>query len=191
MSSPSRLLCRSAVAAAAVLVPAAPATAATTTPEARPGPTVATPGGQHCATTALTLDQLRAGARSAIHCHDTFAGAMASIGVAVPVGAPLARQQEVALASGSVLAIHYEHASGAGSSFSVSGSTCDGGGISMSSSDPWNDRVSSTRHQLCTQVKHWTGPSSTGDVQLTQGASGSLHDMNATLNDDVTTIRYW
>lgn len=197
MSPQSRLLRRSAVAAAAVLVPVAPsavagaATTPSTDPASLPGSTVDAPLGRHCTTPALTPDQLRAGARSALRCHDTFAEAMGAVGVAVPADAPLAVQREAAMASGSVLALHHEHASGGGASLSVTGASCDGGGVSLSASDPWNDRISSTRHQLCTQIKHWSGAGYTGDVQLTEGGAGIVRNMNGTLNDAVTSMRYW
>lgn len=193
MSPQHRLLRRSAIAAAAVLAPVAPSTAvgAATVPDVAAPPADAATSGRHCATVALTVDQLRAGARSAVRCHDTFAEAVAELGVDAPAGAPLAVQRQAALASGSVLAVHFEHANGGGASLSVGGSACDGGGVSLSSSDWWNDRISSTGHRVCTQVKHWTGAGYTGSVQFTEGSYGVVRNMDGTLNDAVSSMRYW
>jgi hypothetical protein len=155
-------------------------------------PTAATPAHeQHCATRQLMLEQLRAGARSQVRCFPTFREAMASLDVRVPTDATLAEQQAVAMQSSSILAVHHDGANGSGDSFSVGGTSCDGGGISLAAGDPWNDRISSTRHRLCTKVKHWVDAGYTGSSQLTEGSDGTLMNLNGTLSNAVTSIRYW
>lgn len=171
----------SAVAAAVAVAPSA---------VARP-PVDADAGAQHCTTRLLTLAELRAGVRSEVTCADTFAAAMGSVGVVVPAGRPVADQEAVALASGSVLAVHHDQAAGAGSTLSITGTSCSGGGISFGAGDGWNDRIRSTTHRLCTQVKHWTGPEYAGSSQLTEGGDGAVRNLNGALAGAVSSIRYW
>jgi hypothetical protein len=146
----------------------------------------------HCSTRALTAAQIDRGERSTVACFPTFVESMAALGVTVPANATPRdlRIQSVAALSG-VLAIHYDGFSASGSSLSVGGTDCGGGGISLPAGDSWNDRISSTKHQLCGRVKHWTDANYSGTSQLTEGGFNVARDMNSSLHDNVTSIRYY
>jgi hypothetical protein len=94
------------------------------------------------------------------------------------------------LAAAGPLAIHYEHASGQGDSLLINGE-CNGSGITFPVGDPWNEVISSTRHQWCGTVKHFSGPGATGDVQITNGGFGVLNNVNGQLNDRVSSTYYF
>lgn len=143
-----------------------------------------------CSTRMLSPAELEAGVRSVITCYDDFAQSLNAVGIKGV--SPTARPDTVSTNDGSgLVAVHYDGYNGTGSSLSVGGSTCEGGGISFGAGDWWNDRISSTRHQSCSQIKHWTDADYQGATQLTNAGSGGLANLNATLNDAVSSIKYY
>jgi hypothetical protein len=170
-------------AAAAVLGAAA-------APVAVAQPALADSSGSHCSTRALSPTQLDAGELSEIRCFATFAESLAAIGVEAPAGLSPADAEGVAALS-AVLAVHYDGNFGTGASLAIGGSDCNGGGISFSAGDPWNDVISSTEHRLCGRVKHWVDANYSGSYQNTQGGYGAVVNMNATLTNKVSSIKYY
>jgi hypothetical protein len=160
---------------------------AVTVPTARAEP----PPAAHCVTQTLPTEQIRRGGTSPTECFSTFDEALASIGVAperrrsvTPASAG------IALAASGIVAVHYEHTGAAGETLTVFGE-CNGSGINMGPGDPWNDRISSTRHQLCGTVKHFADWGATGDYYITTGVWGAIRNMNGLLNDRSSSIFYF
>lgn len=87
------------------------------------------------------------------------------------------------------LAIHYDATNGNGAQLSVLAPTCDHK-VKFVSTDWWNDRISSTRHISCGNIKHFVNNQFTGTHQLVQGVYGDLHNLNGTLNDQTSSIGY-
>ena len=48
----------------------------------------------------------------------------------------------------------------------------------------------STRHRLCSQVKHYSDADYRGEVQTTNGGNGTLNMMNGSLTRQVSSIKY-
>lgn len=148
-------------------------------------------GERYCTTTALTLEQLRSGARSDVRCHATSDEALAAVGLAPLDGVSLEAQVDGALASGTMLAVHHDNADGSGQQLWVSGDVCGGGGISLAPGDPFADRIAATTHRSCTTVKHFTDVGFAGTTQTTTGGYGAFHALNGALADRVSSIQYW
>lgn len=147
----------------------------------------------HCSTRLLTPAEVEAGVKSQITCSTSISDALAAQGLAVdPASSPdsLGDGPVGTLDSSGLVAIHYDGAYASGSSLSVVGSVCDGGGISFSSGDWWNDRISSTRHQACSTIKHWEHANYTGTAEITQNGSGYYSNLGST-NNVVSSIRYY
>lgn len=87
------------------------------------------------------------------------------------------------------LAYHYTEANGHAASILVSGS-CNGGAITQLAPE-WDEVISSTRHQACGRIKHFAGPNGSGEHQITRGSPGSVSNMNAALNNRVSSIYYY
>ena len=148
---------------------------------------------RYCSTRVLTEAELDAGAKSVITCSTSAESALGLQGYEVPAGLT----PEAALSGGVVsydgtglVAIHYDGNGATGSSLSVIGTVCDGGGISFSAGDWWNDRISSTRHQACSTIKHWVNSDFSGTAEVTQQPSGWWQTLNAT-NNQVSSIKYF
>jgi uncharacterized protein affecting Mg2+/Co2+ transport len=140
-----------------------PATAASAT---------TTPTIQHCVTAALTDAQVAAGQTSKVTCVD------------VPVGTPLRR-------SSMVIARHYDLTNATGAVLDVTGTTCTGAQVSFLSTDPWNNRITSTEHTVCGYAKHWSNSNYTGSNELTgNGTGGYVQNLGATLNNATSSIDY-
>jgi hypothetical protein len=86
------------------------------------------------------------------------------------------------------LAYHYIDADGWGGSLAVSGS-CNGSGLNLGAG--WNDMISSTRHQACGRIKHFSDANGSGDYQITQAAAGGVVNLNGSLNDRVSSTYYY
>lgn len=145
--------------------------AGTTALVAQPG--AATPVGAatddeilHCRTVGLTAEQVAAGETSEVTCE---------------VAGPRRRSSLVA-------AIHYDGVNGTGSLLEVEGDCSVR--VSFSSSDWWNNRISSTRYTICGNVKHFVNSSWTGTNQLTTGTAGQVDNLNGTLNNETSSIGY-
>jgi hypothetical protein len=89
-----------------------------------------------------------------------------------------------------LVAIHYDAANGTGSYLAVLGTVCDGGGISIAPGDPWNDKISSTRHQTCNTIKHFEHPDFSGATETTKRPSGEYQTLT-TLNNIVSGVKYY
>lgn len=145
--------------------------------------------GRHCNTRALTLEEIAAGATSTVDCYATLDQARAA---ALGDGSAGKSTSYAATASSDVvLAEHYVNANGGGSSLTVWGSGCTGLGVSFASSDPWNDVISSTRHRACGNVKHFEHSTYSGSTQTTTGAFGQVANLNSTMNDKTSSIKYY
>ena len=142
-------------------------------------------------TQELTADQIKAGETSQITCFTTLQASLQAVGVDAPKGTTIDGLMATnAAAPAGVLAVHYKSTNGVGEYLSVAGDSCDGGGISFEAGDSWNDAIMSTRHRLCSQVKHYSDAGYSGDVQTTNGANGVLVLMTSTLSRQVSSIRY-
>ena len=163
-----------ALVAAAVFTAAGPAA----------GATVATtqPTETHCVVSVV--DQLESGeyVLSDEECYDTFAEAMASVGVDASTSSRQAVVENAATVQ-STLAVHFDGANYTGSSFSVSGVDCLGGYINLSAT--WDNRVSSTFGGICGRIRHWSGANISGSYQDTLN-TGNL----TTLNNAASSIQY-
>lgn len=144
--------------------------------------------GRHCVTRALTLDEIAAGATSKVDCYATLDEARAA---ALGSGSDATASSYAAASSDVVLAEHFVNANGGGSSLTVWGSGCTGLGVSFASSDPWNDIISSTRHRACGNVKHFEHASYSGATQTTTGTFGQVVNLNSTMNDKTSAIKYY
>jgi hypothetical protein len=147
---------------------------------------------EYCSTHELTPEQMAAGATSEITCYSTLEASLAAVGVAVPQGVDVNNLMATATASGqSVAAIHYKSTLGTGEYLSVAGDGCDGGGLSFAAGDSWNDTIVSTRHKLCSQIKHYSDADYGGNMQSTSGVSGILNILGGALSRQVSSIRYF
>lgn len=131
----------------------------------------------HCVTNELTADQMAAGTKSVVTCFATSAEAMASIGVAGSA------------ASNSLLAVSYQDVDGGGLSLAVYGSDCAGGGLALTA--PYDNIFSSTRNYLCSQVKHFDNSDYTGASQNVTGTWGQLTNLNSTMNDKTSSMKFY
>lgn len=180
------------LAALAAAIPLmAPAVAGAATPTTT-GTTATTAASEpYCSTVELTPEQIAAGQTSEITCYGTLEASLRAVGVDAPAGVTLASAMAAdGTTASSVAAIHYKTTNGTGEYLSVAGDGCDGGGLSFQAGDSWNDAIMSTRHRLCSQVKHYSEADYTGNVQTTNGASGTLVMMNSQLTRQVSAIKY-
>jgi hypothetical protein len=145
----------------------------------------------YCTTHELTAEQIDAGAISEIACYPTLESSLEAAGLEVPDGVDgptaLAAQAE----AGGVVAVHYMSSSGSGDYLTVLGNGCDGGGLSFAAGDKWNDAIVSTRHRLCSQVKHFSDANYGGSIQNTYGYNGQLNVLSSPLARQVSSIRYY
>ena len=172
-----------ALAAALPLVAPAVAGAATVSSP----PSVSQP---YCSTHELTPEQLAAGETSEITCYTSLSDSLRAVGVDAPKGAGVDSLVGTQVAASGIAAVHYKASGGTGEYLSVAGDGCDGGGISFSAGESWNDAIASTRHRLCSQVKHYSDNDYTGSIQTTNGGNGALVPMNSALSRQVSAIRY-
>jgi hypothetical protein len=178
------------LAALAAAIPLmAPAMAGAATPASAPSASSVT-SEPYCSTQELTPDQMAAGEISRITCFSTLAASLQAVGIAAPKGASVESLMASATATSGVAAIHYKSLNGTGEYLSVAGDGCDGGGLSFAAGDNWNDAILSTRHRLCSQVKHYSEADYGGNIQTTNGANGMLVPMNSSLARQVSAIRY-
>ncbi|MGZ4681039.1 MAG: hypothetical protein ACXWCM_14425 [Acidimicrobiales bacterium] len=163
--------------AVAGAAPLPPATSATSQP--------------YCSTQELTPEQMAAGEISHVTCFGTLSESLQAVGIDAPKGATTQSllSENVVTATG-VAAVHYKSANGTGEYLSVAGDGCDGGGLSFAAGDSWNDTILSTRHRLCSQVKHYSDADYGGNVQTTDGSNGTLVQMNSQLARQVSSIKY-
>jgi hypothetical protein len=166
-----------------------------------------------CSTYVLTAEQITAGVTSRVDCYATLAESRVAVGLSpdesteAELSAARAVTGEaksqgaadradglaVAASSGNLAwARHYDYVGG-GASFTVSGPAtgCDGSGISFAAGDPWNDRISSTRHYLCGKVKHWTDGGFGGNLDITVGLLNQLLGLGGLLDNQATSMRYF
>lgn len=134
----------------------------------------------YCATEGLTRAEIAAGATSEVRCFATFEQSLDSVGLST---------RSVRSGDG-LVGIHYDGASGSGSPLAVAGTSCDGGGTHFEPTDWWNNRISSTRHKLCSKVKHLTEDDYTGNTYTTEGGDGVVRNLNATLDNAASSIVY-
>jgi hypothetical protein len=173
-----------AVLAAAIPLVAPPVAAAAMTSDTTGSPS-------YCSTRQLTPEEMAAGVTSEIECYPTLEGSLAAVGVAVPEDTTMSQVLSGEAASGSIAAIHYKSSLGSGDYLSVQGDRCDGGGLNFAAGESWNDAIVSTRHRLCSQVKHYTDADYSGNIQSTNGQSGMLLQLNSLLARQVSAIRYF
>ncbi len=139
----------------------------------------------HCATRMLTPSELDEGKMSSILCFSTRQLATRSLDGHV---ADSVRRADTS----GLVAIHYDSSGGSGTSLSIAGTDCNGGGINLDAADPWNDLISSTRHQLCSKIKHFeTYNAGPGASQLTENGSGWSANLNSSVSNKVSAIRYY
>lgn len=122
---------------------------------------------RECWTVGLTAEQVAAGETSEVHCD-----------------VPLPRR----LRSSTVAAIHYAGVNGSGSALQVTGDCSVR--VSFGVSDWWNNRISSSKYTICGNIKHFVGDDWTGTNQLLTGTAGQVHNLNATLDDQTSSIGY-
>lgn len=127
---------------------------------------------QVCWTDALTTEEIANGETSVVECSSD--GGMARAGRSLDP----------------IVAAHYDAAGGVGDHLYVRAPACSGYGISFTVNEWWNNRISSTQFVACGNVKHYVGPASTGDHQLISGGYGAVANLNATLNNQTSSIDY-
>ena len=140
---------------------------------------------RHCVTFALSATQIHAGVRSEITCGPTKASALRTAYDQDRNGEPRR------MLSSTVLAVHYTSWTGTGDSLTIYGSSCDGGGVSFSAGGWWNDKIRSTHHRACSDVKHWVDAGYSGASQITTGANWDVVNLNSTLAGQVSSIAYY
>jgi Zn ribbon nucleic-acid-binding protein len=141
------------------------------TPTPAPAATApTTPTVKHCTTAALTESQVAAGQTNRISCVD------------VPVGTPLRRSDPVIMR-------HYDGTLGGGAVLQVTGTTCTGAQLAISTSDWWNNKISSTEHVVCGYAKHWNNNNYTGTNELTPNGAGPYYNLT-TLNNATGSVSY-
>ena len=168
------------------------ASAATTSPATTTTPTVTPTDAQSaatpfCSTRALSPQQLQDGVKSTIKCYAALTESFDAIGV--HMASATSSQLAVTNDASVLLAYHYDATNGSGTSFAVSGA-CDGGGLSMAAGDPWNDRISSTRHYACSRIKHFADANFSGTAEWTNNSSGNASNLGV-ISDAVSSIRYY
>lgn len=145
----------------------------------------------YCSTQELTPEQMAAGEISHVTCFGTLSESLQAVGIEAPrgAGAESLLSANVITTTG-VAAVHYKSTNGSGEYLSVAGDGCDGGGLSFAAGDSWNDAILSTRHRLCSQVKHFSDADYSGNIQTTNGINGTLVQMNSQLARQVSSIKY-
>lgn len=150
-------------------------------------PSSSPPVGHHCITQAVPASTPGA-TGSGVTCFATFAEAMAALGVSVPgTATPTDPGLATAAAGSNLLAVHYQNYDGTGDSLSVTGADCNS---VVADTGYYGGLLSSTQHFMCSRAKHYTGTNFSGSAQLTTGSWGQLVSLNATLNDNVHSIKY-
>lgn len=160
------------------------------TAHAAPPETASEPENTYCSTNLLTPAEMQAGVTSVIHCYPTFDASLGAVGVRAPAGVTASAAMETADVSG-LVAIHYKMNNGIGQYLAIAGTTCNGGGISFNAGDPWNDVITSTRHQSCSQVKHWSDANFSGAEETTNGGSGTIVTLRSVVAGQVSSIKYF
>jgi hypothetical protein len=145
---------------------------------------------RHCVVETLPLDVLARGVPTPVRCHPTMTALLSSMGLTSSTERGIDASEGVRrlLGSGVALAVHHQDAGAGGGLLAVTG-TCEGSGLNMPGG--FNDVMSSTRHQACGRIKHFSDANGGGDHQITEGAAGAVVNMNGSLNDRVSSTYYY
>jgi hypothetical protein len=161
------------------------------TAHAQPTRAAASTQTPYCSTRLLNPEEMQAGAHSIVTCYSTLTASLQAVGVDLP---PAQAATVLAQTSGDVsglVAVHYKMNSGAGEYLAIAGTTCNGGGVSFNAGDAWNDVITATRHQACSQVKHWSDANYSGAEETTNGGSGSIAALRTAVAGQVSSIKYF
>ena len=146
------------------------------------------PQDTYCSTQLLTPAQMNAGVHSVVTCYSTLAASLTAVGVSTNVTASDLMQTSGDISG--LVAVHYKMSNGTGQYLAIAGTNCNGGGVSFNGGDPWNDVITATRHQGCSQVKHWSDANFSGSEETTNGGSGSIVALRAVAGQ-VSSIKYF
>jgi hypothetical protein len=124
-----------------------------------------------CTTPTLSYEEVEAGALSEITCEWVEPGEW--------VGT---------MFRATTVAVHYDGVSGINPSLVVTGNCYES--IALSTNDPWNNAISSTRHQACGTIKHYDLSNMSGDTYVTTGGSGMLWGDLDAMNNRTSSVGY-
>ncbi|HEX7135765.1 MAG TPA: hypothetical protein VF228_24515, partial [Iamia sp.] len=127
------------------------------------------PEGDYCVAYALTAAEIEAGAFTEVECYAT------------PEEIPQGRSADIDLA------IIYDGTGGGSPSTVLRAASCTGAKFAFSSTDWWNDKISSTDLVSCGSAKHYVSATYTGTHELV--TTSAVFNFT-TVNNLISSIEY-